>query len=76
MAPPDYREHGLWYVAARAADHQPASPSAARECFRCGEPVWVDEAELALADACTAIVCSICTGTTHGILYISPSASD
>ena len=62
---------GALYVAVRVADREQAAwPSVTRECARCEEPVLVEANALALAESCVAIVCSCCTDTPDGILYI------
>ena len=62
---------GALYVAVRVSEReQAAGPSVTRTCARCDEPVLVDADALTLAESCAAIVCSCCTDTPDGILYI------
>jgi len=67
---------GPVYVAVRVSERAKlASPSVTRECARCEQQVLVESDAVGLADSCVAIVCSTCTATPDGILYIPSSAS-
>ena len=64
---------GTLYVAQRVSEREDSdAPGTVRRCARCEEPVWVVTDAVALADSCTAVVCSTCTGTPADILYIAP----
>ena len=64
---------GAFYVGARVGGDEPArAQGGTRPCVHCGELVWVDAADMPLADSCAAVACSDCTGTADGILYIAP----
>lgn len=45
-------------------------PAVTTHCAHCGEPVLVETDAHDLARACAAVVCSACTGTREGIVYI------
>ena len=67
------RAGGAYYAALRVSDAStPEVPSVTRACVRCGTDVWVDEDAVALADSCVGIACSVCTGSSDGILFIAP----
>ena len=74
MAPSEESPGGAWFVASRSAEVEHSGAGAVSACRVCGEAVWVDAGDAALAESCAAIACPHCTQTVHGILYIPTSA--
>ena len=74
LANTDEPPRGAFYVGARVVGvpDLPRPDGAVRVCIACGEDVWVAADDVALALSCAAVMCSDCTGTAEGILYIAP----
>ena len=76
MAPSEERPEGAWFVAHRTAEVEHVGAGAVSSCRVCGEAVWVEAGDAALAESCAAIACPHCTETVHGILFIPTGSPD
>jgi hypothetical protein len=71
------REPGPYYVATRLGEFEGPGDGefVARACARCGELTGVVTDDAPLAESCAGVLCTECSGTPSGILYI-PSQND
>jgi hypothetical protein len=63
---------GAYYVAARLAEFEASGEGEVvpRACARCGELAGIVAADAPLATSCVGVLCTECSGTASGILYI------
>jgi hypothetical protein len=68
---------GAYYVAARLAELESSGDGevVSRACARCGELTGIEALDAAFAESCAGVLCTECSGTSSGILYI-PSQQD
>jgi hypothetical protein len=76
-AEPTGQAPGAYYVAARLDEVEPSGDLdvVPWSCVRCGEVAGVAADDAPLAESCAGVLCTECSGTASGILYI-PSAPD
>jgi len=63
---------GAYYVATRLAEleHSEDSEIVSRACVRCGELAGIEAVDAEFAESCAGVLCTECSGTASGILYI------